>query len=716
MKRKFVSLFMAVALLISLMPTGTAFAEEDNPYKSSIVLAVDSSDCYINGEKGKISDAVPTVVNGRTLVPARFLSESLGGTASWDGETKTATLNCNGKKIEVPIGKDYIIVNGIKNQLDVNSAVIQDRTMLPLRGICEAVGKDVDYYDGLIVVHDGIEDSEKNKNMRERLHKSLMSGKTYLGGVNGIEFSDTTQIRVTEVDVPYYSGELSTISGIYIDDVSIIEKNEENYTLSFDAYNPHYTYGIVEVYDKEGNLKSYHRIDPYAGLGSGIVDYATSVWEILKGLYYSAKEDDLNHFTVKNDAMTENTKITCTVPRDGSVLVTANSVKSERLAAYNTVYALMRLGTTAKNIIPGEDNNDIIEDLEEASIDEAVDMIFESGTAGAELISNFKKATECNIDAFNMKESVTNMFQTFLNYCDGNPDAMQLVLDILDAKDLTVGMVESAGMSAIKTLVPVISMPLDFWETSDAISVLTCVLMDINSCYNARSAEFTFEDTVRYFYEDWEEKNFDTWKDIGNKTNLEWDLIDSRYDINTKVKTILGTYEGSLDDFYVDINGDGTKEKISICKESGIGLNGYTDLYVYINGKEVLCFGGGSSGNPNIRYLATCDLNIEDGCGELIVGCCTGEGFDQIGIVRYSNGGSAPIVWYGVYNNRYSDVYGLQTGIDFDTLRLSSYGDGTFSFRYITHTTSKRKTVSKEHIEKYKETAMWSRKMDPISE
>ena len=41
--------------------------------------------------------------------------------------------------------------------------------------------------------------------------------------------------------------------GMYIDNYSVLEKNDKSFDVSFDVYNTAYIYGIVEVYDKNDN-------------------------------------------------------------------------------------------------------------------------------------------------------------------------------------------------------------------------------------------------------------------------------------------------------------------------------------------------------------------------------------------------------------------------------------------------------------------------------
>lgn len=80
------------------------------------------------------------VAGGRTIVPIRAIVESLGGTAEWDGDTRKATISHKSKKIELWIGKTDTTVNGAKVTTDVAPQIVNSRTMLPLRFITENLG------------------------------------------------------------------------------------------------------------------------------------------------------------------------------------------------------------------------------------------------------------------------------------------------------------------------------------------------------------------------------------------------------------------------------------------------------------------------------------------------------------------------------------------------------------------------------------------------
>jgi len=83
--KKLISIILSSLFFISV--SSYAFAQETKTIK----LVVDSTTAEVNGEEVTL-DVPPTVMNGRTLVPLRFIAESFGAEVGWDGETRTITL------------------------------------------------------------------------------------------------------------------------------------------------------------------------------------------------------------------------------------------------------------------------------------------------------------------------------------------------------------------------------------------------------------------------------------------------------------------------------------------------------------------------------------------------------------------------------------------------------------------------------------------------
>jgi hypothetical protein len=90
-------------------------------------------------------DVPPVIENGRTLVPLRAIFESLGATVQWDGNTQTVTATKTGTTIIITIGQTTAYKNGSLIALAVSPKIINNRTMVPLRFVSEALGAQVNW-------------------------------------------------------------------------------------------------------------------------------------------------------------------------------------------------------------------------------------------------------------------------------------------------------------------------------------------------------------------------------------------------------------------------------------------------------------------------------------------------------------------------------------------------------------------------------------------
>ena len=119
----------------------------------AVALRVNGGVAIVGGAKKPVPDAVPTVINGRTLVPVRFITESIGADVVWDEASRSATVTSEGKTIVFTLDKIEYTSNGEVKQLDQSPMTINDRMMLPLRALSEEIGKKVFWDDsGLIVI------------------------------------------------------------------------------------------------------------------------------------------------------------------------------------------------------------------------------------------------------------------------------------------------------------------------------------------------------------------------------------------------------------------------------------------------------------------------------------------------------------------------------------------------------------------------------------
>ena len=87
------------------------------------------------------------IVEGRTLVPVRGVFEYMGYEVEWDNDTKTATLTNEKKETVITLtnGKETFTVNDTIITPEVPQQIIDGKFMLPLRAIGEAVNAKVDW-------------------------------------------------------------------------------------------------------------------------------------------------------------------------------------------------------------------------------------------------------------------------------------------------------------------------------------------------------------------------------------------------------------------------------------------------------------------------------------------------------------------------------------------------------------------------------------------
>ena len=105
---------------------------------------------YVNDEM-RTMDVAPMILEGRTLLPIRYVAEALGADVGWEAKEEKVTINFKGIKIELWIGKNLATVNGEWKLIDPGNPNVKPitippgRTMLPIRFIAENLGCKVDW-------------------------------------------------------------------------------------------------------------------------------------------------------------------------------------------------------------------------------------------------------------------------------------------------------------------------------------------------------------------------------------------------------------------------------------------------------------------------------------------------------------------------------------------------------------------------------------------
>ena len=98
----------------------------------TIILQIGSTAVLVD-DQAIINDAAPVIHNDRTLVPIRVITEALGGQVAWNEAAKEVTLTVNGKEIKMTIGK-------VLEKYGVAPVIIGGRTFVPVRFVADELG------------------------------------------------------------------------------------------------------------------------------------------------------------------------------------------------------------------------------------------------------------------------------------------------------------------------------------------------------------------------------------------------------------------------------------------------------------------------------------------------------------------------------------------------------------------------------------------------
>lgn len=110
----------------------------------AVQLQIGSTQMTQNGVVSQM-DVAPVIANDRTMVPIRFVSEALGAQAEWVADRQAAVIAYNGIVLELPVNQKTIYIQGQATEMDVATQLINDRTMVPLRAVTEGLGLTVEY-------------------------------------------------------------------------------------------------------------------------------------------------------------------------------------------------------------------------------------------------------------------------------------------------------------------------------------------------------------------------------------------------------------------------------------------------------------------------------------------------------------------------------------------------------------------------------------------
>jgi hypothetical protein len=121
------------------------------PKVTVVKIQIGSDIMTVNGKAVQI-DAPAEIMNGRTFLPLRAISEALGATVDWIAETQGITVTLGKNTIGLQVGNTSAVVNGTVMTLDAAPYIKNNRTMVPFRVIAEGLGATVEWDPALRIV------------------------------------------------------------------------------------------------------------------------------------------------------------------------------------------------------------------------------------------------------------------------------------------------------------------------------------------------------------------------------------------------------------------------------------------------------------------------------------------------------------------------------------------------------------------------------------
>ena len=98
----------------------------------------------LNGNKISF-DQPPIIKNNSTLVPFRAIFDALGAEIEWNETLRAVKATKDSTTVIIEIGKNTMLKNGERISLETPSEIINNRTLVPVRAVTEAFGNDVDW-------------------------------------------------------------------------------------------------------------------------------------------------------------------------------------------------------------------------------------------------------------------------------------------------------------------------------------------------------------------------------------------------------------------------------------------------------------------------------------------------------------------------------------------------------------------------------------------
>lgn len=109
------------------------------------VFTIGSASYTLDGVE-KEMDVAPYIKDGRTFLPVRYVAYTVGINEEdilWDAVDRTVTIFKGDRIVQMKIGSNVMVVNGVNVNMDTAPEISNARTMLPIRWVAQALGAQI---------------------------------------------------------------------------------------------------------------------------------------------------------------------------------------------------------------------------------------------------------------------------------------------------------------------------------------------------------------------------------------------------------------------------------------------------------------------------------------------------------------------------------------------------------------------------------------------
>ena len=147
-------------------------------------------------------------------------------------------------------------------------------------------------------------------------------------------------------NIEKYPTNIYNVNGLFVDSYEYTVNDDQSATVSFDVYNTNYIYGVVEVFDENGNMKDAVLIEKMTSSNTSIKE---ALWDNIGYLVRDIVDGDLLSYR-QESGYSKKTSVSVKIPKNGYIKITTDPENSLIVGLVNSVDGLMSMASLAGDI------------------------------------------------------------------------------------------------------------------------------------------------------------------------------------------------------------------------------------------------------------------------------------------------------------------------------------------------------------------------------